>query len=350
MIDLSPTPRKETSSFPREVTDVPITRVTGPTPLGTIFRWCLTIAIIICAFTLLRPLGLTNGVQIGIGIVVYLALGVGAWLLRKWVARRRVAKMLDVLLTACHAGDFDPFAKRVASKAGLFGHALFVTRLAMMLGLLGQFGRTIRIGTRVALRPIQPIDVPFEPRTLGDLANWHPPGAAPAAQYGLYDASGAPRVHSRQFLELLVFGRWSAVVFTGVLWLTYFLDIVRGHAPTVIFWLFSAWLAYTVYKAQHSKSVTFDESSWNQGFVVPGGLVFRGAVSKQDGSAQVHLFARERSVLIADQRRVGRWQVFVTDLRASADFEIAAPLLERVLGAWLSPLPPPAESSLTDLM
>lgn len=82
--------------------------------------------------------------------------------------------------------------------------------------------------------------------------------------------------------------------------------------------------------------------------LVPGGLVLRRPRRHTAGS-DVHLFVRERSVIVIRRASLLFWKVNIWDGKELGLAHLRASEVELLLRAWLSPLAPPPVEKLVDL-
>lgn len=217
----------------------------------------------------------------------------------------------------------------------------------------GRVGRTFRIAGDKHLKPVQPIDVYFEPRPLDETADTFAdfvaaidsPPDAPTSQSNEHPVARAER---RTFNKLNIHvrkaGGWFGLILGSLFFLRQAMDWIRfGRVNFMLmFWLviMIGWLLRLTGTSIRTPV---------QWFLVPGGIVSR-ALPRRAREWTVSLLDRRSSVLCVYRSTKHMWIATVADHAGcwfSPCTENEATLLLR---AWLSPLEPPKLEQLSDLM
>lgn len=259
------------------------------------------------------------------GLAVSLSLGFRQ---RAQARARRLAAESDL-------PDIAPRLQKLMPKIrGMFGSYALV-EIAKRLALEGRYGATVRIAAEDQADPIEPMDVPFEPRLLESGFSKHGSNAA------LVDD---PMTVSRRVRRnLLLKGGWIIVV---AFVLNFGFAAIDAYRQWRITLPLIAWsLAFV--------AVLFLPARWRwaagkQWLVVPGGLILRKSSWRSD-KWRLHVFDRTRAVLLIYKLRRHQWALCVADDQESDSAVGTKEELEFALRAWLSPLGPPPVERLSDL-
>lgn len=220
----------------------------------------------------------------------------------------------------------------VAAGRGLDRDEL-VVNLATLSAQSGVAGRVIRLVRRREAFVVSPLTQPFEPLPLltdePRVADYYPhivPPARAAAFARRIDPTSAHGV-AQQFLRR----HYLALMLTALCaaWLL-------GRGPSWTLYAFSAAALLHVY-AHFRRGGAGDALS-----AVPSGVVTRLA----DGS--FHLFRRAECVLVVAPTR-DSWVCAIASSRRWTASGLDEAMLDVLLAAWLSPLPPPSESQVTGI-
>lgn len=299
----------------------------------------------------------------------------GPWLLGIWIggmilwvtiiellklrrARIRTTRFVEQNTRYLIEGEYRYVVGKLAEIRG-FARTETLASIAATIRAMGATGLTIRMGQPNRLSAIRPLGVPFEPRPLDGLVDWTIEGAElPQAIGGAARVGGGATIRAKgglvtRFLQ----SAWASVTILLVFWIPGAISAYRTGRPRSSFLIVSVFLLLSLRQALRTRAQV-QGSTWRQGFIVPGGLVFRKSTGSQSrdpegkyvaGNWTLHLFDRRKCVLFIYQRTIDRWVVQASDSQTSATVEMNRVECDRLLAAWLSPLSPPPVERLSDL-
>ncbi len=259
----------------------------------------------------------------------------------------RVRRRVQAMVADSADESFDRLASQVLSaKWGQMSLQFVWREFAGAMVACGRFGTTVRTGVPAFRRPIEPITVPFEPTPLNE--------AEPAFS-GLTGATGLDAAQatataadasvSRFRRNVGLGGGWGALIIFAGFSVFAVARAIQGGRVTAgsVIWV----LALTTMLLGIGRS-----PAWNpltQWLLVPGGLVVRK--SGRFGRVwDMHLFDRRSGFLGVHQAHKQQCMVCVADADSSHRAIVTQSEATLLLRAWLSPLPPPAEERLGDLL
>lgn len=292
---------------------------------------CLVVPLVgVFALLMSRVPGWAQG---GLSIIPMLAI----LRLIRFVEQRRIGRwwpgFRDAVVSQGFAQAAAPVVEDVRSRA----HWLAAPELARGLARAGLSGLTVRIGPANP-KPITPLGQPFEARLLSQrdqgFAELAAAADAMAASGKQLPESPSDRRAARRRQVAFVF---SAMMITAF----YFLALQQvwyGRFHVIALGASVGLALGAVGYVSNAFRVRW--------LIVPGGVLLRRL--RLRGPAALHVVSRRTGVLIA----VGTgssWQVSVADAEACAVSGMTDKELEIVLRAWVSPLPPPAVETLSDL-
>ena len=300
---------------------------------------------------------------VAVGVVVYLRLtlplrilfgavlaAIGIAFLVQYLRRR--ARKLQALLQTLDTMPPEQWLLDSLSARSPFSIDVLLQPFLQALVESGRVGRTFRIAGDKHLRPIQPIDVYFEPRPLDETADTFAdfvaaidsPPDAPASQSNEHPVARSERLaFSKLNVRVRKAGGWFGLILGSIFFLRQAMDWIRfGRVnPMLMLWLvvMIGWLLRLTGTSLRAPV---------QWFLVPGGIVSR-ALPRRAREWTVSLLDRRSSVLCVYRSTKHMWIATVASQAGywfSPCTENEATLLLR---AWLSPLPPPTLDKLSDL-
>ena len=217
-------------------------------------------------------------------------------------------------------------------------------RITRRLGYSTYLRGVLRIGSADALRRVEPITVPFEPRSfesideeLETISGGHAVAIETRAKNGRASALGELYRPAWEWLSRRYGWIGIAAVVVGIMNLGRFRDIESLVRMLGIVFVLGV--------VVHLWRTCFRE---RQALVVPGALLVResGWRSKHWSTT---MFEPHEAVLVVCRLPGGNWELLVANQDRWYGFEVSQAQAEFILRAWLSPLAPPTLEQLSDL-
>ncbi len=205
----------------------------------------------------------------------------------------------------------------------------------------GRIGHTFRVFAREEPWPLAPIRVTFDPEPLDEGASTFDRLAENVT--GVEDERGDEEsLNRRMRRSVRLRGGKFAVAFPAALMLMGASSLYQGRPP-IMFVAGAMMMAGNLFWARGSVS------SRQQLFLVPGAVIVRRAGALQDGW-HLHMFKRSAANLILHESTMQGWMVLLSDAECVEISQATRGEVETLLRAWMSPLPPPPEDRLIDLL
>ncbi len=283
-------------------------------------------------------LGLTSGLT-WVVILGTLAVLAGWRLISHRVATRRV----DRLLATEAPADISQQAEAILRRTRYVQPMAALHHWVELLAAGQHTAAVLRICQPEQRASLTPINVPFEPQLLDEtdpILEQLSEGAAADA-----GPDRKPTDPTWQYVVRNVHmkGGWFVVAAFGFNVVIHGLMAIRTGRIT---WQLAMWSS--MFAATLLIPVGSAGTSRRQALAVPGGLLVRKAGKRRSGW-DLHLFTRERAVLMVYQAGRKQWMIVTADGERRERVAGTRREVEFALWAWLSPLPPPDAARLSDL-
>ncbi len=202
-------------------------------------------------------------------------------------------------------------------------------------------GHTLRVFMKQEPWPVTPLRETFEPEPLNEGASSF--GRLSASASGMDDERGDEQSSIRRMRRRTRLAGGKFVIAAAVvLLLVGGFNLYAVGTASVLIWGLLA-LVMNVFGARGSIT------SRQQLFLVPGAVVVRRAGALQD-NWHLHMFTRSTAILILHETSMRGWMVLLADIECCETAFATRREVETLLRAWTSPLPPPPEERLVDLL
>lgn len=230
------------------------------------------------------------------------------------------------------------------------GFASKIPRILKVIRKAGLCGQTVRIVSRRTFPILSPLSVTFEPCDLKELNEQFQllasslPGTE-IADSNLASASTGHKVKTAKFkrknLRSAILWQWP----TTILFSASFMHSIINGRPN---WLMGLAVIISLLGILLNSSTTppLASSNWS---ILPGALLYRRPAGFFFGPRQ-HLFRRTDSLLFLWYFGFGVWAFWVEDDCCKRQMMIQPAEAQMLLRAWLSPVPPPTDEQLAQLL
>jgi len=279
-------------------------------------------------------------------VMLVACIGIVLALLDLILRERRAARNYEALAETLEAAST---LLAVRAQIG-WGFTSKMPLLAKAVWKSGLRGQTIRVVSRRTFPILSPLSVTFEPCDLKELNEQFQllasslPGTE-IADSNIASASTGHKVKTAKFkrknLRSAILWHWPTTILLSA---SFMLSIINGRPN----WLMGLAVIISLLGILLNSSTTppLASSNWK---LLPGALLYQRPMGFLFGRRQ-HLFRRTDSLLFLWYFGFGVWAFWVGDDRYKRQMMIQPVEAQMLLRAWLSPVPPPTDEQLAQLL